>query len=324
MRWEVKLFTVGVVVALVVALTGCGSNTQSVFQNVFDRPTWSPTGTQLAFESVGGNALFFIWSVNSAGGSLTVLTPQLTDTTNPNQGGKMPAWSPSTTTAEMAMVATLNGGGQALYLINPVVVSSTPILKLTDDSVVGADSQPSWSADASKIVYVSNKVSGHFEIFTVNPAVGAASITRVLDFATVGDDAQWPVFSPDGTKIAFQKSVGATVTTNTQIWVYDTVAHTLTNLTPPTVPANLDRNDAPSWSPDGTTIAFDSNRNGTFDIWSMSATAGSNLKHLTADARSDGFPVYSKDGTHLAFTRDRELWTMNADGTNQLQLTQRF
>ncbi len=53
-------------------------------------------------------------------------------------------------------------------------------------------------------------------------------------------------------------------------------------------------------------------------------TDGSNQRALTSDARSDGFPVWNNSGTRFAFTRDRELWTMAADGTDAKQLTRRY
>jgi Tol biopolymer transport system component len=39
---------------------------------------------------------------------------------------------------------------------------------------------------------------------------------------------------------------------------------------------------------------------------------------------SDGFdlrPAWSPDGTRIAFVRDFDVWSMNADGSDQVQLT---
>ena len=52
---------------------------------------------------------------------------------------------------------------------------------------------------------------------------------------------------------------------------------------------NLD----PSWSPDGKTIAFTSNRNGELEIYSMNAN-GSNQKRLTTDPAADLVPNYAQ------------------------------
>ncbi len=63
------------------------------------------------------------------------------------------------------------------------------------------------------------------------------------------------------------------------------------------------------YSPDGTTIAFVSNRtedpdkNQNTDICTIEAKAGSTLKVLTTWTGSDGNPQWSPDGTQIAYTR---------------------
>jgi Tol biopolymer transport system component len=83
-------------------------------------------------------------------------------------------------------------------------------------------------------------------------------------------------------------------------------------------------NDAPSWSPDGRSIAFTSFRNGRGDIYVMDAR-GSNQRRLTLDPAHDDLPTWSPDGTRIAFvsTRDGnlEIYVMNADGSSQTRLT---
>lgn len=64
----------------------------------------------------------------------------------------------------------------------------------------------------------------------------------------------------------------------------------------------------PSWSPDGTQIAFTSTRTGKSQIHIMNED-GSNLTQLTSDYEND-FPIWLPDGRQVAFrTTDREgLW----------------
>ena len=253
MRWEVRVLILGLVVlGAAVLLSGCGgSNDQTVYQNVYDRVTWNPAGVRLAFESVGGNGLFYLYSINNGGGSLVLLTPQDNDTDLTDEGGKMPSWSPNAAVNEMVMVGRRGTGGQALYLVNPVNVQANPVLKLTDDTALGADSHPSWSPDGAKIVYISNKGgAGRWTIWTVNrDATGAAQLYD----PGAGNDAQWPVFSPDGTKIAFQLGDGD-VRDDTSICVIDA------NGTNPVIfgAGNGFRDEAPTWSPDGALLAFHS------------------------------------------------------------------
>jgi Tol biopolymer transport system component len=80
----------------------------------------------------------------------------------------------------------------------------------------------------------------------------------------------------------------------------------------------------PAWSPDGTKIAFSSNRDGSWDIYVMTSD-GSDQTNLTGDPANDDAPVWSPDGTKIAFNSDHsghgEIYVMNADGSNQMKLT---
>ena len=83
----------------------------------------------------------------------------------------------------------------------------------------------------------------------------------------------------------------------------------------------------PAWSPDGTEIAFASNRDGggiEYDIYVMDAD-GSNVRRLTTAASLDAAPTWSPDGGRIAFESDRdanrEIYVMDADGGNQTRLT---
>ena len=76
----------------------------------------------------------------------------------------------------------------------------------------------------------------------------------------------------------------------------------------------------PAWSPDGTKIAFVSNRNdGVYQVYVMDAD-GTNQIQLTDGPREKRFPDWSPDGGKIAFTvRDAEphIAVMDADGNNR-------
>ncbi|RMF79995.1 MAG: hypothetical protein D6737_09610 [Chloroflexi bacterium] len=92
---------------------------------------------------------------------------------------------------------------------------------------------------------------------------------------------------------------------------------------------NLTRNAAsdrfPQWSPDGTKIAFHSNRHSgaarNFDIYVMDAD-GKNVQRLTTHEYDDAMPQWSPDGTMIAYhsydlrTGEWDIYVMNADGSN--------
>ncbi|MQA92712.1 MAG: amidohydrolase [Gemmatimonas sp.] len=84
-------------------------------------------------------------------------------------------------------------------------------------------------------------------------------------------------------------------------------------------------NDArqPAWSPDGDLIAFQSFREGSFDLWVISPD-GNGLRSLTTAPYDDREPAWSHDGTRLAFSSDRgdegfyDIWVLEI-ATGELQ-----
>jgi len=62
----------------------------------------------------------------------------------------------------------------------------------------------------------------------------------------------------------------------------------------------LGSNEDPAWSPDGTRIAFVSNRSGPFDLYVMNAD-GTGQTRLTFESVDAHNPAWSPDGTRIAF-----------------------
>jgi Tol biopolymer transport system component len=92
--------------------------------------------------------------------------------------------------------------------------------------------------------------------------------------------------------------------------------------------------DTPSWSPDGSQVAFVGQRgDGNSDIYVIDAD-GSNLRRLTTDPAIDEYPSWSPDGSTIiydntgsappdsgGFSPTQELWTVLAAGGTPAQLT---
>lgn len=136
--------------------------------------------------------------------------------------------------------------------------------------------------------------------------------------------------SPDGKKIVFSSSrtvePGIFAPNDFQLFVMNPNGTNLVQLT--NTPG---RNVTPSFSPDGTKIAFASERaDGRLHIFVMNAD-GSGVRQLTSGKDHESEPVWSPDGTKIAFTRtsftvagfltQKDVWIMNADGTNVRRLT---
>jgi Tol biopolymer transport system component len=81
------------------------------------------------------------------------------------------------------------------------------------------------------------------------------------------------------------------------------------------------------WSPDGTQLVFQSQRDGNGEIYLMDID-GLNQVCLSNNAAEDIYPNWSPDGSKIVFSSNRsgkyELWIMNCDGTQQTQLTNHF
>lgn len=61
----------------------------------------------------------------------------------------------------------------------------------------------------------------------------------------------------------------------------------------------------PRWSPDGSLIAFSSNRTGRYEIWTVNAD-GTDPRQITDGPGDKIWPVWSPDGSRILFTHSRE------------------
>jgi Tol biopolymer transport system component len=75
--------------------------------------------------------------------------------------------------------------------------------------------------------------------------------------------------------------------------------------------------NAPNLSPDGRYVAYDRTIDGNRDVWIMDLVRGGTTR-FTTNAAIDGYPVWSSDGSHLAFHSQRkgtfDIWTKRFDG----------
>jgi Tol biopolymer transport system component len=100
-----------------------------------------------------------------------------------------------------------------------------------------------------------------------------------------GNYVRVPVFSPDGKRIAFDRVTGTGY--NQEIFVKNLVDGTTKRLT---YASGIDTH--PTWSPDGTRIAFTSQRSGQYQIWTMTASGGSQTR-LTHTSVAEIAPAWT-------------------------------
>jgi dipeptidyl aminopeptidase/acylaminoacyl peptidase len=138
------------------------------------------------------------------------------------------------------------------------------------------------------IVFVTFRHSAA-ELYLVTPL--GTNQTRITN--NRASDIQ-PVWSPDGTRIAFVTDIEGSY--DIAILTSIGVENLVTVL--PGEGRSTERN--PAWSPDGTRIAFNSDRDGNDEIYVMNAD-GTEVTRLTNNNASDIQPAWSPDGSKIVF-----------------------
>ena len=124
-------------------------------------------------------------------------------------------------------------------------------------------------------------------------------------------------FSPDGTRISYS---GIGRTGNPDVY---TIRPDGSDQREITFSQAVDTD--PTWSGDGTKIAFETDRNGNFDIYSANAD-GSSATAVANTSLDEEDPSWSR-GDRIAYTVEaanhatRQIWVMNGEGSGKKQLT---
>jgi Tol biopolymer transport system component len=262
-------------------------------------PPTPPPPQWIAFETVRGDLGDYEIFVMATDGS------RLANLTNCWADDVAPVWSPDGRhIAFVSLRDTLTGkwgmGTSSIYIIDfdPVAgVSRGEARRLTDDG--GSDGWPTWSPDGQRIAFHSDR-GGDWDIWVINvDGTGLTNLTR-----QPGDD-QYADWSPDGKKIAFTSSRSG----NQDIWVMsvpgpqaggDGRGTDLVNLT-----NAKGRDRYPMWSPDGTRLTFNTNRDGDYEVYMMKAD-GSNQRNISDSPKStEGLADWSPDGQRLVLYSSR-------------------
>ena len=206
-----------------------------------------------------------------------------------------------------------------------------PVVEPTD----GQAWLPAWSPDGQWIAYSLSPTGAATPAAPAGPAAGEGPGQPVAPAAVPGSviwisrvdgtdarpvspefrDALNPVWSPDGTKLAYIMAAGPG---ESDVFV-STIGET--RLVRDVVVGGGSSNDwGPNWTPDGSAIVYVSNRDGNDEIYIRPSDGSGTPTRLTNDNANDWVPAVSPDGTQIAFVSDRsgepEVWVMGIDGSN--------
>lgn len=263
---------------------------------------------KIAITYGGGAGSTHVAVVNEDGSGLVELTSGNTD--------RDPSWSPD---GKHIVYSGERFGGTNIIRMNADGSGQTA---LTDTQYPLGNFEPVWSPNGAKIAFVSSRAgAGRGEIWVMN--ADGTNPTRLtinpqlavdLSGPIYGKDSG-PVWSPDGTKIAFwttRLDLG-----NSEIYVMNADGSNPVRLT-----KNSANDSEPVWSRDGKRIAFFSRGFEREGIYEIDATGG-NERWIT-----NGLPYdWSPDGQRLLLTdldpaaNALAVYVVNGDGSNRIRIT---
>ncbi|MGZ6671944.1 MAG: hypothetical protein ACXVFM_06295 [Solirubrobacteraceae bacterium] len=197
------------------------------------------------------------------------------------------------------------------------------------------DGQPAWSPDGRRLAFKTAQF-GSNQLAVINAdGTEETLLTRTFRFS----EGQ-PAWSPDATKLLYRRTPENPLVQNGDTWVLDIAGSATDPTQPVTQPVLLRTGDEryPSYSPDGTQIAFRGDLDlaeptGDEEIFVMNAD-GTNVRRLTSNADFDSAPSWSPDGKQILFERapagtftpgteaqEKDIYVMRADGTHVRRLT---
>jgi hypothetical protein len=171
--------------------------------------------------------------------------------------------------------------------------------------VASPGTHPAWSPDGTKLAF-----SDGSRIIVSNP--DGSSATPILDWGASVEGLTW---SPDGGKLAAALVTCSDDECRPDIYTLNLDGSGLDDLTPDFLP---DRD--PSWSPDGSKIAFGTVRDANYEIFVVNAD-GTGATNLTNGGPDEKDPNWSPDGARVAFEQSsgnhRNISVMNPDGSGR-------
>lgn len=276
-----------------------GTNPRQLTTEGFESPAndfWSPDSREILYES-RRTGTEDVWTVSIESGERR----QLTRDVRRDYGE---AWSP-----DGKWVAFLSDRGRQID-VWLVPAAGGPVQRVTDSE---SDEQGplAWRPHANELA---------FAVRSSNGSVWAQELTDGKERQLTPDslDISWFNLSPDGKQFDY--------VVNRSGGTGELFVASLDGSTPPrSVFSGGGNVDSPLWSPDGSRIAFVSDRNGSPDVWVVDAAGGA-AKPLVSWTSQEFSAAWSPDGSSILFLSDSgaklaDLWRVPAQGGDPTHVT---
>jgi serine/threonine protein kinase len=262
------------------------SGEQRLLEGIDDalQPSWSPNGHRIAYWGVRGRGTGQrdIWTASAQGGALVNVTNDVALDFNP-------VWSPD---GRYLYFSSDRSGSMNLWRV-PIQETTGKILGEAEAVTTPSarSSHFNFSNDGRRVVYVqetraTNIYRVGFDAVKEMVSGTPAPITqgsRNFRLVDLSPNAQWLAFISFGPR--------------EELFVGKVDGNSLRQLSNDTY-----RDRCPHWHPDSKRIAFQSNRGGEFEVWTIDSD-GRGLQQLTYAKGGDPIcPLWSPDGSRLVYS----------------------